>query len=362
MKLQGLKKYFPHTIITLLLVIPVVTYSQFGGTRSSLIFDLKTSARVAALGGDFLPMKDADITLTVANPSLIDKSVDNHLALNFINLYTGINSGVVSYSKTFNSVGSFTGSLQYVNYGKFKEYDEYEDYHGDFSAADYIFILGWGRKLDSNFSIGANLKPMLSQYESYSSMALAVDLAANYHNPKYLIDVTLLAKNIGAQLTSFDGTRDALPFELELGFSKKLAKAPFRVFVFATHLEKWDLRYEDPLNPSIQVDPITKDTIESQSSFSSFMDNLFRHTAFGVEFTPSKSIFLRVGYNFKTFREMAVGDGFSFTGFTYGFGFRVKQIYFSYSRGNYHSVGSPNYITINANLNSFFKGSAGRKD
>ena len=33
-------------------------------------------------------------------------------------------------------------------------------------------------------------------------------------------------------------------------------------------------------------------------------------------------------------------------------------LYGSYARGNYHSVGSPNYISVTTNLNTFFKGAA----
>jgi len=99
-------------------------------------------------------------------------------------------------------MGNFLASLQYHNYGNFDYADESGVRNGSFSAADYAFILGWGRQLDSNFSIGANAKFIASQYESYNSIAMAVDVAGSYQtNSGWLISLT--ARNIGTELKSF---------------------------------------------------------------------------------------------------------------------------------------------------------------
>ncbi len=347
------KKSFIYLIVIL---FSTQAFAQKGGTAAYSILDVKNSARVAAMGSDFSPFGASDINLAISNPSLINTSINNQVSLNYINLFSA-NGGLVSYARDFQKIGTFAASVEFMSYGNFQAYDEYEQEQGSFSAADYLFIIGWGRKLDSSFSIGANLKPIISQYESYSALALAVDVAANYHNEKYLIDVSLLAKNIGGQITAFNNEHEALPFQLELGFSKKLKKAPFRLMVFATNLQKWDLLYDDPLETD-ETNIFTGEEPKKQSDFARFADNLFRHVAVGVEFSPAKPFFIQLGYNYKTFKEMSVGEGFTLTGFSYGLGLRIKQFSIAYSRGNYHSAGSPNYITLTADLNYFLKGAA----
>jgi hypothetical protein len=50
---------------------------------------------------------------------------------------------------------------------------------------------------------------------------------------------------------------------------------------------------------------------------------------------------------------MKVPEKASTVGFSWGFGFRVAAFQFSYARSTYHLVGSPNFITITANLGYF---------
>ena len=75
-------------IIGLMLLMPV--RAQFG--RSSFSFlDMGNSARIAAMGSEFLSVRDADITLSLANPSLITPEIHNNLAVNYVNYYNGTN-------------------------------------------------------------------------------------------------------------------------------------------------------------------------------------------------------------------------------------------------------------------------------
>ena len=57
--------------------------AQIGGDNVYEFLNMPASARVAALGDNFLASKDNDITLTLTNPSLITRNMDNHLSLSF---------------------------------------------------------------------------------------------------------------------------------------------------------------------------------------------------------------------------------------------------------------------------------------
>ena len=339
-------------LIFILLLFSHTAFAQIGGSRSHAILDMKTSARTAALSADFLSVYDKDINIAITNPSLISNTIHNKISLNYINAFNGINSGNVSYGRTFENIGSFVTSIQYINYGKLTGYSEEEVEEGIFRASDLLFSIGWGRQLDSNFSIGANLKPLFSSYESYSSVALAIDISGTYVNNDKSFSASLLARNIGFQLKTFDGTSEKVPFELVFGLSKKLKNAPFRFYFNATNLQKWDLRYEDPLFPSTTTD--LEGNVKEKSKGVVFIDNLFRHTVFGAELVL-KSFYIRAGYNYRQSQETKVTDGLNFSGFGYGFGFRVKKFDISYARNNYHLGQAPNFITISTDLSLFMK-------
>jgi hypothetical protein len=103
--------------------------------------------------------------------------------------------------------------------------------YGTFTAGEYAFNLGWGRQLDSLFSIGANLKNIYSHLDTYHSYGIAVDVAGTYSSAKSQFTATLMALNIGRQLKYYiDGNNEPLPFEVQLGLSKKLAHTPFRSY------------------------------------------------------------------------------------------------------------------------------------
>lgn len=126
------------------------------GTYSFI--DATNSPRVAALGGSMVPIDDSDIQLGIYNPALINSGMSGKLALSYVDYFSDINFATVQYARSFEKVGNFVASLQYHNYGNFDYADEGGLTGGSFSAADYAFVLGWGRQLDSSFSIGANAK------------------------------------------------------------------------------------------------------------------------------------------------------------------------------------------------------------
>ena len=127
--------------------------------------------------------------------------------------------------------------------------------------------------------------------------------------------------------------------------SYKLAKAPFRFFLAATELQHWDLRYEDPNNPTMTVDPFTGE-VKKEGWFDGFFDNLMRHTQFGVELNLGRAFFARVGYSYRQTAEMSAIDAINFSGLSFGFGLRTKKLEFSYAHRNYHLGQAPDFFTL----------------
>jgi Type IX secretion system protein PorV len=152
------------------------TYSQTGGNSIYNFLDLTNSARAAALGGQQISIYDDDLNFVYQNPSLLNESMSNQLALNYIPYLAKINYGYVSYARTFNNLGNFAAGIYYINYGQFTEADDLGNKTGEFSANDYSLNISYSRGIiDSLFNIGVTYKIIYSQLEIYKSMGMALD-------------------------------------------------------------------------------------------------------------------------------------------------------------------------------------------
>lgn len=340
--------------LLLLLCICSLLRAQIAGMSTYAVLDIPSSARASGLGFDYLSIYDADVNLALNNPSLNSSRIDNQLSVSFVNMFAGSNFGAAAYSHTFKNIGSFTFGIQFDSYGRFKGYDETDTPTGSFSAADYVLSIGWGRAIDKNMSIGANFKPILSHYEHYTAFALGIDIAATYISTDKSFAATLMGRNIGSQVLAFDDTKESLPFEISIIGSYKLADAPFRLFFALNELQTWDLTYDDPINPSVTVDPFSG-VVTKPTQFSSFADKVFRHLNVGVELSIKDNFYATLGYSYRQMVEMTAAETFNLSGFSFGFGVDVKGFKLAYARNNYHLVQAPNFISVTTSLERLFR-------
>lgn len=354
--MQLLNKKQTLKLLVFVLVLSQAIFSenslkaQIGGDNTYEFLNLTPSARVAAMGGELLAMHDGDISLALLNPSIISKEMDGDLAMSFVDFYSNINYGFASFVKSYDKIGSFAASIQYVNYGRFNYADFSGNLQGTFSASEMALVFGWGRQLTPKISIGANAKFIYSSLETYKSYGLAIDLATTYYDKFYEFTASLVVKNIGRQLSSYrSGNTEPLPFEIQLGISKKLSHIPFRYSIVATHLEKWDLTYENPLY--VQSIIGADENVDNSAKLG---QKFFSHIVFGGELNISDNFVVRLGYNYRRRQEMKVEAKASTVGFSWGFGFRISKFQFNYARSTYHLIGSPNYITITTNVGDLF--------
>ena len=330
-------------------LLPYILSAQIAGNTGYSVLDMPGSARSAGVGFDYLSLYDDDVSLTLGNPSLITNRHNNRIVVGYTNLFAGSNFGSLAYSRDFKYLGAFTFGLLFDSYGRFEGYDEADNSTGSFTAADYVFSIGWGRAVDEHITIGANFKPVLSHYETYTAFAFGIDLAATFMSLDKAFSATLMGRNIGAQLATFAGTRERLPFELSVVGSYKLQDAPFRLMFALTELQTWDLTYDDPLNPTTHTDPFTGEVM-GPSAAAAFADKLFRHFNAGIEVNIKQTVFARLGYSYRQMVEMTAADAFNLSGFSVGFGIRAKKFEFAFSRNGYHLAQAANYINLSLNL------------
>ena len=330
-------------------IVSISAGAQPGGNTVFNSMDIPVSSRAAALGGHFIAMKDGDITLGAINPSLLDSSSTGKLALGFVDYFAGSHSGYASYAHPLNEKVTLGAGLQYLSYGTMNETDITGQTIGQFSAGDYQFTAGAGYRIDSVFSAGVNLKLMYSDIAGYSALAVATDYSATFVHPDKKFTAAAVLRNIGVSLDSYLGEKQKLPFDIQLGITKRLAHAPFRFVLTATNLQKWDLTYDDGSTQTI--DPVTG-AVVTNNQFG-FGDKLMRHLTLGSEFIISPNIFLRIGYNYRVRQELKVSERPGTAGFTYGLECRVKRFQLGYARAIYHLAGPSNHFTLSTSLRNW---------
>lgn len=334
-------------LLTVLLLFTTKLFSQIGGSHVYDFLNLPSNARIAALGGTMITVKDHDLNMAFQNPSVLNSQMNNQATFSYIPYFADIKYGYAAYAHTYDSIGTFSLGMQFVNYGKFDAADATGIITGSFNASDYSFNIGYGRQLDSLFSVGATLKTIYSHYENYTSVGMAADLAVNYFNSKKQVCMTLLVRNLGYQFKTYTSSNhEPLPFEIQYGISKKMGKAPFRLALQVTHLEKFDITFTNP-NDLSETDPLTGEPIQKEITT---VNKIMRHFIPSIEIIISKNFMLRAAYNFQRRNELAFSSRKGASGVSFGFGFGIKRFAFNYGHEVYNLAGGTNLFSVNVAL------------
>ena len=336
--------------------------AQVGGNTNFGFLNLPMTGRAAGVGGNNMSVWGSDINLIHSNPALLNKSIRKQIALNYCNYVSNMNFGYLAYAQNFEKAGMFAASFNFFDYGKFKGYDELGNETRSFRASDYCLNMNYALHLpeDTCFNIGIGLKTILSQYESYSAYANAVDLGATYHTRKDFV-VSLVAKNIGRvwkDFTSTPGMEMTLPQTVQLGISKKLSKAPIRLLVVYDDLLKWNLKYVSPIDTAGKSDPFESGkTAVDSTKFQKFYaklgnnsDNFMRHLSFGTELSLSKNFMIMLGFNYRRQREFSLPERRGVNGLCFGCNVKVKKIQFTYSYNKMAFAGGSSILGLTYKL------------
>jgi hypothetical protein len=282
---------------------------------------LDTNPRAAAVAGSFVANND-DPNVVFYNPAGINTLTGTPISISYLNHLMDINSASAVISKEYENLGRFSAAVQYVNYGDFTQADASGKKLGSFGASDFAFLIGYGNQLDENFYYGANVKFIYSGIADYSSTALAIDLGLQYAIPEENWSFGFSILNMGGQLSSYINTKEELPLDVRLGFTKQLEKVPLKFF---WSFNKLGDRYD------------------------SFMKRFANITA-GTEFRLGKSFKLRLGYDNEKRKELKIGNAPGLAGFSLGVGFNVSTYVVDYSFSSMGSVGSLHRFGISTSL------------
>ncbi len=332
-------------------------FAQIGGNNVYEFANLPASARVSALGGQLITVKDDDAVLAYSNPAALNPLMHQQAAFNTAFYVAGINHGYAGYAHHSDKLKTtFNGGIQYASYGTFTAADVTGQVIGEFKAAEYVLNFGAGRQYSEQISYGMNLKTIYSRLESYNSVGLAADAAIMYADTASRFTASLVFKNMGGQLSTFtEENKEPIPFEIQAGISKRLKYLPFRFSVIAHNLQRWNIRYDDP-NVE-EPTSLFEETPQETSKFLIGIDNFFRHLTFNGELLIGKAdnFRIRMGYNHLRRSELNVNNLRTLAGFSTGVGFKVSKFRLDYGLAVYHIAGSVHQLGISTDIRSFRK-------
>jgi hypothetical protein len=327
-----------------------------GGQHVFQFLSLPVSARVSALGGAQVAVKDDDPVFAATNPAALNPRMDGRLAINHNFFLSDIQHGYVAYAHHLEKLGfTVQGGLQYVKYGDIDRADEFGNVQGEVKASETAFTLGAARALTDRFSLGLNLRMAVSTLDVYQASALLADAGLMYADTARRLTIGLVLRNAGAQMATYTGTREDLPFDLQIGITKRLKHLPFRFGVVAHHLHNWDIRYDDP-NAEDEDVLLFGDEQPKENKGSAAIDNFFRHLIFNGEFLLGRNegFRIRVGYNHLRKRELTVRNYRSLAGFSGGIGVKINRFRVDFGYASYHLAGGVVHLGIGTNLKDFF--------
>lgn len=318
------------SILLLILTLCISAKAQYVGSGTGVyaFMDLPTSARLNALGGTNMSIRNRDISMAMRNPALLDPGEHGLLELNFCYLMEGTGFGSVLYGQTLGR-NHIAGGVQYVDYGTMQYADEWgnTEGYGKFGARDIVMSLMYGRALAEGLTIGVALKPVISSYERYTSFALGADVGLHYQTRDTTWQVGVSLQNIGWQLVGYysDGGiahREMLPLNLQVGFNYWFRHAPIRLGMTIHNLQSPVLGYSytNPYTPDLKEHPERTDIHPA--------DMVFRHAIFFLDVMPRHQKWhVTLSYNHRRRGEMNLTDQFSLAGFSLGAGIRMGGVH-----------------------------------
>lgn len=340
------------TFLLLAVGIQSSVHAQIVGGNSVFEFlNASPTARITALGGQLISVSDDDVGLALSNPAALNPNMHHQVAFNHQFMVADISSGYVGYGQHLSKSNlTLHGAIQYRSYGEFKETDEIGNVIGRFKANEYALNVGAGRQLYERVSVGANLKFITSQLENYTANGIAADFAAMFHDTTKLLSITLAFRNLGVQFQTYTENegREKLPYESQIGLSKRLRHLPFRISVVYRYLNRWNIRYDDP-NSEEDLTLFGEDSADNERPF---IDNLARHFVVSGEFLLGKkeNFRIRMGYNHLLRKETEIRNLRSLSGFAFGFGFKVKRFRIDFGRSVQHLGAGFTHLGLSADF------------
>jgi hypothetical protein len=307
------------TVAILFLIISINRNLYSQNTYDFLKIDM--SPRAGALAGSFVSNGD-DPNVIFYNPAGLNLLQGSPVSISYVKHLLDINLASIALSTELAKIGRIGAAIQYINYGSFDQTDDNGQKTGTFSAGEAALLFSYANALDTNFYYGVNLKLIYSSIANVTSDAIAFDVGLHYAFPNDNADIGFAILNVGSQLKSYYSTKESLPLDFVLGVSKSLEHLPLRL--------------------SLDFHELNEKHTNFISTFEAF--------SVGAEFTLSKVLKLRFGYDNQKRQDLEIGSTPGIAGFNIGFGLHIANYQFDYGYSSLGLIGGLNRIGISTNI------------
>ena len=236
-----------------------------------------------------------------------------------MNYMSGANMASASFNRIVKERASWAVSAQYVNYGKMKEVDENNVQTGEFSAKDLSFAGYFSYMLTNRLTGGISARLITSYLGSYNSIGFGVDLGLNYYDSDHEWSLALVLKNLGGQLKAYHDNFERMPFDIQMGVTKRFTGTPFRLHATLVDLNHLDYKF-------------------------------LNHIVVGADVLLTESIWIGGGYNFRRADEMKItttnGSSSHGAGFSFGAGLNLERFKLNLAYGKYHVSSSSLVLNV----------------
>lgn len=341
------------TVICIILTIAffVSRAQTIGGSSVFNFLQLPNAPQVSGLGGINTSNISHDIGLAFNNPALLRPEMHTQLTTVFTSMYAGIrNYHLMAGYHDEKLQTTFAAGIQYLDYGSIMQTDAAGNMLGNFRPGDYAVQVSASRRYLEHWYYGTSFKFIHSNYGLYRSNGIALDLGVAYYDSSRLLQAALVIKNMGVQLKQYAGTPgDGLPFDVQMGITKRLQKAPVQFSVTAHHLHQFNIRYNDTT--------FDNDNGFNQNNKNSrfTIDKFFRHFIVAAQFFVGERIEITGAYNHLRRAELNIPNTPNgLNGFSLGIGALFKKIQIRYARMYYQGNTAYNQFGLNLQLNNYF--------
>jgi hypothetical protein len=259
------------------------------GTTGANFLKIGVGARASGMGGAFVGIAD-DATSIYWNTAGLSQLEQQEIVFVHNEWYQDVKYEYFGYSLPVKSRSTLGFSITYLDLGSFQGYDALDNPTSDFSAYGAVFCAAYAYKISPSISLGIGLKGIQEKLEEEKASSLALDFGFIYRPGRLSLGIAYT--NLGSSM-KFIQEKEPLPSKLTLGIGYKLFQD--RVSL------GWDLELPGDDKP------------------------VFKQ---GLEYGYEESLFLRLGYEYKTSARNLEGTGVSLGG---GFKYSNWEIDYTYS-------------------------------
>lgn len=247
---------------------------------------LPYTAKASSLGGINISSLNKDLGLAMFQPALLDISMGNEIQVSIKPYFAGIQQYDLSGARNLKSNWILGWGIHYMDYGNITRTDIQGNELGSFRPNEYMVQVSIAKSYLELFHFGTQLKFIQSNFGQFNTNGIALDAGLRFASEDQLYQISILASNIGQQI-KYQIRREELPFNLILGFSKKLEKAPFQFSITAERLSYWEKNFYDTVF-------YAQESYQKPSNFK----NAINHLILAGQVDIGKQFAVNVGYNF----------------------------------------------------------------